>query len=203
MISSLQLLVLLSLSFTKANDCNIFSSEFQSEGIADRCVQIHKAVRKAFWSNEVNKYTLDEAFKTSSHHRPPTAVIVHYEVQIKSAIGHGRNLAGAASDIDPVRDDHIACEGKGNCTLNVGWSSANVYTFIRPEFVLSLQPAWFLNSLKFSIHEHFGFMREITFYIDLQKDDLPTNTTTHELKHSLEHITAKVTKVLCLCTVVL
>ena len=180
MISSLWLLLLLSLSFTKANDhdCDIFSKSFQNEGIGGqyRCIQVHEAVRKAFWSNKINNYTL-EAFNTSYL----TTVTVIYKVQIidTSAASHG-----SASD----GNNTITCEGKNSCSISMGWSSANFYTFIRPEFVLSLQPAWFLSSLKFSLHEHY---KGIIFYIDLQKEEA-TWMTTLELKQSLKQITGKV-----------
>jgi hypothetical protein len=90
-------------------------------------------------------------------------------------------------------DNIVACKKEGSCDFSIGWSSANIYTFVRPEFILSLQPAWFLNSLKFSIHEHVGFSREVTLHISLQSQILPANTTAHEIWHSLEHATTKVT----------
>ena len=173
---------------------NVFSSEFPSESIGHRCVHIHKAVRNSFWSNEINNYTLNEAFKTSSRHRHPTAIIIHYEVQIMYHAS--RNMAQINHPLKLDGKDHFACEGKGSCTINIGWSSASIYTFIRPDFILSLQPAWFLSSLNFSIHENFGFLNEITFYIHLQYELISEmKITTYELKHSLEQITAKVTKV--------
>lgn len=72
MMSSLQLLVLLSLSFTKANDCNVFSSQFENR----RCSEVYKAVENALWSNDVNKYILDEAFSLNNYHHLPTKIII-------------------------------------------------------------------------------------------------------------------------------
>ena len=93
-------------------------------------------------------------------------------------------------------DDNIACETENNCTFDIGWSSANIYTSVRPKFILSLQPAWFLNSLKFSIDEHVGFSRNITLHVPLQiRHNLPVNTTVtvHEIMHFLQRATSKVT----------
>ena len=193
------LVVLLSLSFTEANYCNIFSGEFQQRDVAHRCNAIHKAVVKALSKNDVYKYILHEVFSINSFHRPPTAIIIHYKVQItdesitSTSTHHGEFIVGPVEAVRLDENDNVACEGKENCTFNIGWSSASIYTFIRPEFILSLQPAWFLNSLAFSIHEHFGFSREATLHVHLYEDDLPVNTTTHEIMHSLEHTTAKVT----------
>jgi hypothetical protein len=104
---------------------------------------------------------------------------------------------------DGAKTDNVACEKERNCsTFSIGWSSASIYTFVRPEFILSLQPAWFLNSLKFSIHEHVGFSREVTLHVSLRNRSLPVNTTEHEIKHSLEHATAKVISYAILNTVV-
>ena len=196
---TIKLIVLLSLTFTKANHlyCNIFSYEF--EGAASDCIQIHKAVREALRANDVNKYILDEVFSPNSHYHPPTALVIHYKVQITSIRNDEfiHSVLPNEGDFDvlsPDGNDFSICEGeKNNCTIDVGWSSASIYTFIRPEFILSLQPAWFLCSLKFSISEHFGFSREITLHLDILKSDLPVNTTIDELKHSLEQVTAKVT----------
>ena len=214
----IQLLVLLSLTFAEANHiyCNIFSYEF--EGAANECVQIHKAVKKALQSNDINKYILDEAFSPSSHHRPPTVVVIHYKVQMiernsknKTSSHPLPNQGTNNTKINPWyilplpnqgprdvlrsdRHDFSVCEGEEkNCTISVGWSSASMYTFIRPEFILSLQPAWFLCSLTFSVHEHFGFTREITLHINLNKEHLPENTTINDFKHSLEQVTSEVT----------
>jgi hypothetical protein len=52
--NSLQLLlVLLSLSNTEANYCNIFSEEFQQKDVADRCNTIRKAVVAALQENHI------------------------------------------------------------------------------------------------------------------------------------------------------
>ena len=175
--SSLQLLVvLLSLSNAGANHCNIFSEEFQSNTVALRCNKIRQTIEQALWRNNVYKYIVHEVFSIKSFHRMPNAIIFRYEVKtiarggrvliINSITGHGPFESTGPND-----SDNVAC-AKENCTFNVGWSSVNMYTFVRPEFILSLQPAWFLNSLKFSIHEHFGFLREVTLHIHLHKDDI-------------------------------
>ena len=150
---------------------------------------MYEAVKRALWSNDVNKYILDEAFSPSSFHHPPTAMIIHYKVQMtetdelgtrsiivparspakeSSITYHGEIFKKSLSD-SAVRDtnENIVCN-KESCTISIGWSSASVYTFIRPKFMLSLQPAWFLSSLNFSIHWHFGFPREITLHIGIQ-----------------------------------
>lgn len=218
--SSLLLLVLLCLPFTNANDCNVFSSQFENQDAARvrRCSKIYKAVENALWSEDVNKYTLDEAFRA----HPPKAIIIHYMVQFidnnnneKNEVQFtDRNISNSTTPVPglhwtnmldsgtgktlespkPDKNDNIACEGRENCTFIIGWSSASIYTFIRPDIFLSLQPAWMLCSLKFSIHEHFGFSRQVTLYINLHvRHDLPENITTHELEHALEQATAKVT----------
>ena len=67
--------------------------------------------------------------------------------------GNMSDSASAFADVDASdKNDTIACGGQPNCAFYIGWSSASIYTYIRPDFILSLQPAWFLNSLKFSIH---------------------------------------------------
>ena len=219
----LVLLVVLSLTFTKAKalNCNVFSYQFERSRAAAQCVQIHKAVKKALLNDSVNMYVLDEAF-TSPHHHLPATMIIHYKVQIIEAKGHSfapRRIAFDGNEIayhegtyhiqyiseiifnTQDRDIVIVCEEEDKCIISIGWSSVSVYTFIRPKFILSLQPAWFLCSLKFSIHEHFGFSREITLHINLQEDDLPVNTTADELQHPLEQITAKVTIIKLVYTV--
>ena len=88
------------------------------------------------------------------------------------------NMIGPGSVESAIQDENdniIACDKENNCTFDIGWSSANIYTFVRPEFILSLQPAWFLNSLKFSINKHVGFSREVTLHVPLQKQSLPVN----------------------------
>jgi hypothetical protein len=81
--NSLQLLlVLLSLSNTEANKCNIFSEGFQQEDAAHRCNEIHTAVFKALQKNDVYQYILHEVFGIDAFHRPPTAIIFRYDVTI-------------------------------------------------------------------------------------------------------------------------
>ena len=149
-------------------------------------------------------FKLDEAFGINLHHHPPMAIIVHYKVQIIEMKLHYYNAktelvhsvlpnSGIHDVLTSDRDDFNVREGEeNNCTISMGLSSASVYTFIRPEFILSLQPAWFLSSLRFSIHEHFGFPREVRLYINLLKESLPVNITIDELIHPLEQVTAKV-----------
>jgi hypothetical protein len=198
--NSLQLLVvLLSLSSAEANYCNIFSEEFQQEDVAHRCNAIHIAVAEALQENDVYQYIDHEAFGINSFHRPPTTIIFHYVVKTTTdESSTHRTIIYNPETNEPVEvakldetDSVAVCEKEGSCTFSIGWSSANIYTFVRPEFILSLQPAWFLNSLKFSIHEYVGFSREVTLHVSLQS--LPPNTTAHEIRHSLEHATAKVT----------
>ena len=195
-------LVLLSLFNTEANYCRIFDKEFQQEDVAKRCSEIHKAVVKALQENEAYQYILNEVFDISAFHRPPTAIIFHYIVKVidnRHGYGHGTSLSGPVeSNIRDENDNIISCEKKNNryCTFDIGWSRASIYTFVRPEFILSLQPAWFLNSLKFSIDEHVGFSRNVTLHVSLQRHSLPVNTTAHEIKHSLQHATAKVTTII-------
>ena len=194
--NSLQVLVvLLSLSITEANYCNILSKEFQQEDVAQRCDKIHKAVVKALQENDVYKYILHEVFGIKAFHQPPTSIIFHYVVKITNKTATIHTTAAVESHIQDENDNIIACEKENNCTFDIGWSSASIYTFVRPEFILSLQPAWFLNSLKFSIHEHVGFSRNITLHVSLQRDKLPENktVTAHEIMHFLQHATAKVT----------
>ena len=197
------LVVLLSLSNTEANYCNILSKEFQQEDVAHRCNEIHTAVVKALQDSDVYQYILHEVFGINAFHRPPTAIIFHYVVKIitdESITSGNRTIDNHF--IGPVevarldKNDNIACEKESNCTFDIGWSSASIYTFVRPEFILSLQPAWFLNSLKFSINEHVGFSRNVTLHVPLQRHSLPINTTAHEIMHSLQHATAKVTTVI-------
>ena len=206
--NSLQLLVvLLSLSNTEANYCNILSKEFQQEDVAQRCIKINRAVLNALQDNDAYQYILHEVFGINAFHRPPTSIIFHYVVKITDvSITHYAAESiiipvtiNASDIIGPVEvarlddNDGIACEKESNCTFDIGWSSASIYTFVRPEFILSLQPAWFLNSLKFSIHEHVGFSRNVTLHVSLQRHGLPVDTTIHEIMHSLQHATAKVT----------
>ena len=200
--NSLQVLVvLLSLSITEANYCNIFSEEFQQD-VAQRCDIIHKAVVEALKKNHVYKYILHEVFDFQAFHRPPTAIIFHYIVKVTdNRYGHGHmHVTSLSGSVESPRldenDDNIACETENNCTFDIGWSSANIYTSVRPKFILSLQPAWFLNSLKFSIDEHVGFSRNITLHVPLQiRHNLPVNTTVtvHEIMHFLQRATSKVT----------
>ena len=205
----LLVLVLLSLSNTEANYCNIFSEEFQQQDdVARRCNAVHKAVTRALSKDGAYQYMSHEVFGINSFHRPPTAIIFHYKMKFitdestasyasRNGPIESRNGSISADMFGPIElatldeNDNIACE-KQNCTFNVGWSSASVYTFVRPQFILSLLPAWFLNSLEFSIHEHFGFLREATIHMSLRRQHLPVNTTVHEIMHSLEHATAEV-----------
>ena len=200
---ALQLLVLvvLSLSNTEANYCDIFSEEFQQQDdVARRCNAVHKAVTRALSKDGAYQYMSHEVFSINSFHRPPTAIIFHYKMKFitdgSTASYASRNgsinyIVGPIESAVLDENDNIACE-KQNCTFNVGWSSASVYTFVRPQFILSLLPAWFLNSLEFSIHEHFGFLREATIHMSFRRQHLPVNTTAHEIMHSLEHATAEV-----------
>lgn len=176
------------LSSTKEIYCNVFSYKF--EEVADRCIQTHEAVSRALWSSKINKYILDEAFGPNSRRHPPTAMIINYKVRIietkfndlgthsvvipagssveeSSIIYNGQVSKRSLSDIHVSdTDDKIKCESEKNCTISIGWSSASVYTFIRPKFMLSLQPAWFLSSLNFSIHQHFWISkRDYTIHL--------------------------------------
>ena len=106
-------------------------------------------------------------------------------------------VPGSVESPRPDANDNAACETENNCTFDIGWSSVSIlYTFVRPDFILSLQPAWFLNSLKFSIDEHVGFSRNVTLYVSIQRDTLrlPKNktVTAHEIMHFLQRATAKV-----------
>ena len=191
--------VLLTISNTEANHCTILGKEFQQDDIAHRCNKIHKAVVKALQKNDVYQYVLYEVFGINSFHRPPTSIIFHYVVKIITAesitsgnIDHDYRITRSIESARLDENDNVVCEKEGDCIFDVGWSSASIYTFVRPEFILSLQPAWFLNSLKFSIHEHVGFSRNVTLHVPLQKQSLPVNTTAHEIMHSLQHATAKV-----------
>ena len=205
---TLLVLVLLSLSNTEANYCNIFSEEFQQQDLARRCNAVHKAVTRALSKDGAYQYMSHEVFGINSFHRPPTAIIFHYKIKFitdestasyasRNGPIESRNGGFIADIFGPIEsavldeNDNIACK-KPNCTFNVGWSSASVYTFLRPQFILSLLPAWFLNSLEFSIHEHFGFLREATIHMSLRRQHLPVNTTVHEIMHSLQHATTKV-----------
>lgn len=202
------------LSSTKENSCNIFSYKFEER--ADGCIQTHEVVNRALWSNDVNKYILNEALSPNSRHHPPMAMIIHYRVQItESEDLNGIHSIPTRGLLDENRttysgniisdskkllsdnyvsdtDDNIKCKTETDCTISIGWSSASVYAFIRPKFMLSLQPAWFLSSLNFSIHKHFGFPREITLHIKIRNGDLPVNTPIYELQYPLEQVTAKV-----------
>ena len=205
--------MLLTLSNTEANYCNILSKEFQQDDIAHRCNAIHTAVVEALQENDVYQYIyiLHEVFGINAFHQPPSSIIFHYVVEIitnETTSGnrtiHDNIINPAAGTVEsPIPDENdnvIACEKENNCysTFDIGWSSVSIYTFVRPEFILSLQPAWFLNSLKFSIHEHVGFSRNVTLHVPLQKQNLPAKPTAHEIKHSLQHATAKVTIILLL-----
>ena len=194
--------MLLSLSITEANYCNLLSKEFQQEDVAQRCDKIHRAVVKALQKNHVYKYILHEVFGINAFHQPPTSIIFHYVVKIvrsesiSSGNDHGNFIIGPVeSAILDKNDNIIACEKENNCTFDIGWSSVSINTFVRPDFILSLQPAWFLNSLKFSIHEHVGFSRNVTLHVSIQSPNLPKNktVTAHEIMHSLQLATAKVT----------
>ena len=115
--NSLQVLVvLLSLSITEANYCNILSKEFQQEDVAQRCDKIHKAVVKALQKNHVYKYILHEIFGINAFHRPPTSIIFHYVVKnittesISSGIDHGHFIVGPVETaILDKNDNIIAC----------------------------------------------------------------------------------------------
>ena len=198
-------LVLLSLFNTEANHCNIFEKEFQQENVTNRCKKVHTAVVKALQENSTYQYILQEVFDINAFHRPPTLIIFHYVVKIiaDESITSGNrtraiNLIGTIEGDKGDENDNIVCDERSNCTFDIGWSSASIYTFVRPEFILLLQPAWFLNSLEFSIHEHVGFSREVTLHVSLQSHSLPVKTTAHEIKHSLQHATAKVAIIMLL-----
>ena len=204
--NSLQVVVvLLSLSITEANYCNILSKEFQQEDVVYRCDTIHTAVINALQKNHVYQYILHEVFGIKAFHQPPTSIIFHYVVKIitNETVTSGNktihdNMIGPGSVESAIRDENdniIACDKESNCTFDIGWSSASIYTFVWPEFILSLQPAWFLNSLKFSIHEHVGFSRNVTLHVSIPlRDTFPKNktVTAHEIMHFLQHATAKV-----------
>lgn len=160
------------------DQCSVFNKEFENN--AGWCIQIFRALQNALWNNDENTYIIDEVF-FNHHWHSPSVVDITYKVQIIED-EHDENTTLWTN----CNDD--SAQG---CTIQVGWSSTSIYKFIRPEYLLSLQPAWFLSSIHFSTNYHFGFKRQIILHIQI--NDFPQKIKKGtELKFPLEKITAKV-----------
>ena len=200
----LLLLILIPVTSTLANHCDVFNPHFWEE--ADGCIQIQEAVRNTFNRSKYNSYIIESLFY-SHHVSTPTALIVNFNFS-KSIVenrddikaDHYKSLLlkhyetpiiSHPNHHSVTEENDVECTN-GTCTISVGWTSSSIYSFIRPVILLSMQPAWFLCALHFSVHEHFGYPKQVTVHMDFHPEELPENTSTEELRYHLEQLTSQV-----------
>ena len=192
--------------------CDVHNS---AETNLQRCSEIQKCVNQALISDERNMYVLEKVFR-SSNPRPAVAVIINYylrwteittqanssgngllneEIQREngfgSGSGSGENLTNHTESVDTGDNNNMI----QTLEVQIGWSSSGIYTAVRPEILLSLQPGLLLFYAGFAI-DNYGYPKTTDLYLNLSQCNLPSHTNyanyNEELKEALEHLTMRV-----------
>lgn len=191
--------------------CDVYDS---TETKLRQCSEIQKCVKQALISDEKNMYVLEKVYRISNPRRA-VAVIINYhlrwteittqanssgdgllneEIQREngfgSGSGSGENLTNHTESIDTGDNNMIQ-----TLEVQIGWSSSGIYTVVRPEILISLQPGFLLLFAGFAIG-NLGFPKTIDLYLNLSQCNLPSYTNyanyNEELKEALEHLTMRV-----------
>lgn len=172
-----------------SDGCSIYKK--LERGNLIRNIQIEKAASKSLRSREENLYVIESLF--NKHPNPhPIAVEINYYVHIVKNISSTKFLPPAVEPHVTGHNSNDDCTAEQGCLVQVGWTTSCVYSLIRPKFLVTSQPAWFLYALEYSSDELYGFQEDITFHLYIPMDELPGTPSRIDFKCPLEKITAQV-----------